>query len=687
MQYTRQTVLASLVALAALVLPSGAMAMDMANPLPTTLAGWSQGAQLFDGLGPFHRRITTRSPLAQRYFDQGMRLLWAFNHDESTRSFARALELDSRCAMCAWGVALTIGPNYNFAELAAPRARVAFAASTRAQALARAGTPVERALVAALALRYPGDQPLDAQAVMPVLTAYADSMRAVARRFPADLDVQVLYAESLMNLHAWKLWGADGKPAEGTPEIEQILEHVLARQPMHMGALHYYVHAMEASPHPEKALVAAEHLRGYAPAAGHLEHMPAHILQRVGLYEQAAEANRKGAAADLAYMARTTPPDYYPMYLGHNYQFLAYSAAMEGRQAESTDALRRSRAGMSDALLKAMPGTDWYVAQSYATEVWFGEWDALLAEAAPDAQLPGLTGGYLYGTAMALAGKGRVAEARERLAQLDALRATVPADTPAGLNVLRDVLAVASSIVEARIATAEARDADAVHALEEAVRLEDALAYDEPADWFMPSRHLLGAQLLRMGGAADAEHAYREQLLRQPHDGWALRGLANALQSEGRVAESLAVAAQFREAWSHATVAIESSAFWPAADASRTDATPPVAAVAAAALAAGLAHPPAGQAVLDVRTPEEFAAGHVPGARNIPVQQLESRLGELDGARSGPLVVYCRTGHRAGIALQVLAAHGFTRLAHLEGDMQGWLADGLPVEPAANPQR
>jgi tetratricopeptide (TPR) repeat protein len=495
------------------------------------------------------------------FFDQGMRFLWVFNHDESTRSFARALELDPSCAMCAWGVALTIGPNYNLPELVESRAKIAFEASTRAQKLAGSATAVEPALISALAHRYPKAQPLDAQTALPVLTDYAAAMRDVAQRFPDDLDVQTLYPEAMMNLHAWKLWNADGTPAEGTNEIVVALERVLARQPMHVGALHYYVYAMEASPHPEKALVAAERLRGLAPAAGHLEHMPSHILQRVGRYEEAAEANRKGAAADVAYMAKTTPLDYYPMYLGHNYQFLAFSTAMEGREAETLNAVRRSRTSMSDALLKEMPGTDWYVAELYAAYVRFGEWDELLTEPAPDQSLPGLTGGYLYVTAVALAAKGRSAEARERLAQLNTLIANLPADAPAGQNTLHDVLVVATRVAAARIAISGGRQREALRDLREAVRLEDGLAYDEPSDWFFPARHVLGAELLRAGMASEAEQAYREELKLQPHDGWALCGLAQALGAEGHRASARAAEAQFHQAWSHATVAISTSAF------------------------------------------------------------------------------------------------------------------------------
>jgi len=542
--------------------PSPASSVTMDVHLPTALADWSRGAQIFEGLGTYHRRVSTSSPEAQRYFDQGMRLLWGFNHDESTRSFARALELDPSCAMCAWGIALTVGPNYNLPILAEPRAKIAFEATSRARSVAGSATPVEQALIATLALRYPNGQPLDPQSAGPVLASYAGAMRNVAQHFPDDLDVQTLYAEAMMTVHAWKLWNADGTPAPGTTDILTTLESVLKRTPMHVGALHYYIHAIEASPHPEQGLAAAARLHTLAPAAGHLVHMPAHILQRVGRYEAAAEANRKGAAADEAYLAKTGPLDYYPtMYISHNYQFLAYSAAAEGREAETLDAVQRSRASVSDAMLKEMPGMDWYVAELYTAPVRFGKWDALLTEAPPAPGLPGLVGGYLYANAVALAATNRLTEARARLGQLDTLIAGLPSDLPAGQNTLRDVLAVGRHVVAARIGMAEGHREEALRDLEDAVRLEDALAYDEPSDWFFPVRHLLGVELMHDGKFQDAERVYRDDLERHPGNGWALFGLKQALNAEGRIAEAHAAEAAFQGAWRHATISISASAF------------------------------------------------------------------------------------------------------------------------------
>lgn len=529
--------------------------------VPTTLAQWAEGAQLFEGLDDFHRKITTDSKKAQAYFDQGMRFLWAFNHDEATRSFAKAAQLDPHCAMCFWGVALTVGPNYNQPMMAGSRAEVAWEALQQANTQAPRTMPMEQALIGALAARYPNEKPLDPTNESPVLAAYARSMQDAAGRFPDDSDVQTLTAEALMNINAWKLWSLDGAPAPGTDEIVARLEGVLAKDPRHPGANHYYIHALEASPHPEAAVTAAERLSGMMPAAGHLEHMPAHIMQRVGRYADAAEANRKGAAADLAYFTKTKPLDYYTMYTAHNYQFLAFSTAMEGRRAETLDAARRSRAVMSDDLMTAMPGTDWYVAEFYAAMVRFGMWDEMLAEPAPNAKLSGLSAGYRYGRATALAAKGHINEAKAELSDLERLTAGVAADDCAGLNPATDVFAVAVLVVRARISAAQEKNDDAIALLTEAAAKEDRLTYDEPSDWFFPVRHLLGAALLRAGKPQESEAVYREDLRRHPENGWALYGLAQSLAAQHKNAEAQEARRHFDTAWKNADVVLETSAF------------------------------------------------------------------------------------------------------------------------------
>jgi tetratricopeptide (TPR) repeat protein len=546
---------------AALALAAPALAQHEAHAPPprASVADWAKGARLFEGLGSFHRKITTSSPEAQRYFDQGMRFVWAFNHDEATRSFAKAAELDPKCASCFWGVALTLGPNYNMPVMAEPRARAGWEALGKAMKNVYDVTPVEQALIWALRKRFDGPKPLDPSNTAPLLAAYVTEMKGVASRFPNDMDVLTLLAEGLMNTNPWKLWNADGKPGRGTPEILAALQKVLTQDPKHPGANHYWIHAVEASLHPERALPSADVLVGMMPAAGHLEHMPAHIFQRVGRYEDSAEANRKGAAADVAYLKLTAAPDYYPMYLIHNYQFLAYSAAMEGRGAETVEALRKARAAVPDAMLMAMPGLDWSIGYLYDGMARFGRWDELLAEPAPNPKLAGLTIAWLQARATALAAKGRVAEAKALLPALERALAAVPADAAQGQNLARPLYEIGLLKAKARIALAEGGRAAALMHLREAVAKEDALAYNEPSDEFFPVRHLLGAALLEAGRATEAEAVYREDLRRNPANGWALHGLAAALAAQGQ--DVTALKAQFAEAWRHADTRLTASAF------------------------------------------------------------------------------------------------------------------------------
>ncbi|HEX8622711.1 MAG TPA: hypothetical protein VF718_12145 [Allosphingosinicella sp.] len=543
----------------ALAAPALAQHEGHAPPPRASVADWAIGAQLFDGLGSFHRPVTTSSPEAQKYFDQGMRLVWAFNHDEATRSFAKAAEIDPKCASCYWGVALTLGPNYNMPIMTQPRARAGWEALGKAQANAGSATPVEQALIAALAKRFDGPRPLDPSNSAPLLAAYVTAMEDVARRFPDDMDVQTMLAEGLMNTNPWKLWTADGKPGLGTPAILAALQKVLAKDPKHPGANHYWIHAVEASLDPARAVPSADVLVGMMPAAGHLEHMPAHIYQRVGRYEESAEANRKGAAADVAYLKLTAAPDYYPRYLIHNYQFLAYAAAMEGRRAETVKALRDARAAVPDEMLLAMPGLDWSIGYLYDGMARFGLWDEILAEPAPNPKLAGLSIAWLQARATALAAKGRVAEARALLPELDRAIAAVPAEATQGQNLARPLYEIGALKAKARIAIAEGKVETAIEWLRQAVTKEDRLAYNEPSDEFFPVRHLLGAALLQRGWPAAAEAVYREDLVRNPANGWALHGLAKALEAQGKKAD--AEKARFAEAWRNADTPLTASAF------------------------------------------------------------------------------------------------------------------------------
>jgi tetratricopeptide (TPR) repeat protein len=319
---------------------------------------------------------------------------------------------------------------------------------------------------------------------------------------------------------------------------------------------------MEASPDPGKAVASAERLRGMMPAAGHLEHMPAHIMQRVGRYEEAAEANRRGVAADRVYFEATAAPDYYPMYLAHNYSFLAFSAATEGRKAETLAAVQSVVQTVPVDMMLAMGDSGWNLTQQYAALVRFGLWDEMIAQLAPDPRASGLTAGYLYARGVALAARGRVDDAKGALAELQKLGAAAAPQTLAGFNTLRDVVSVAQAIVAARIAASEERSDDAIALLEQAVAAEDKLAYNEPADWFFPARHLLGAQLLLAGRAAQAEQVYREDLRRHPRNGWALQGLAAALKGQGKTRDAIRTTHELAAVWQHADIKLPGSAFW-----------------------------------------------------------------------------------------------------------------------------
>lgn len=539
--------------------PAPSTAAAKAPPRHAPASRWSSleaagdGAMLFGDLGALHRPITTASAGAQQYFDQGLRLLFAFNHDEAARSFARAAQLDPSCAMCLWGVAYALGPNYNVPMLP-DRFALAWQALGKALVVSPQATPVERALIEALARRYRGPEPHGPDAQRPLNVAYADAMRDVAKRFPGDADVQVLAAEARMDVDPWKLWSKDGTPAPGTQEILDTLEAVLARHPDHPGANHYYIHAIEASPHPEKGLPEARRLPGLMPGAGHVVHMPAHIYQRVGMYEEASQANRDAIIADRAYLAKTTPPGYYPMYIGHNYGFLAYSSAMEGRAGEALAAAREAAKAIPPQMLAMMPGMDFFPSEPLLVMVRFGRWDELLAEPRPDPRYHAMTGLWLHANGMALAAKGRLDEAQANLSELRTLISQVPPAEQASNNSTRAVLGVGAKALEARIA--QARDEPRALALwAQAVALEDGLAYAEPADWFYPLRHFQGAALLQAGKPREAEAVFRADLARHPKNGWALSGLAQALRAQNKSRQAKRVETQLARAWKRADTA------------------------------------------------------------------------------------------------------------------------------------
>ncbi|HUM11646.1 MAG TPA: hypothetical protein VLT82_11905 [Myxococcaceae bacterium] len=530
-----------------------------APAVPASVLALAQGAQLFDDLGTLSRPVGTTSPEAQRYFDQGLRLSYGFNHDEATRSFARAAELDPGCAACLWGVAWTLGPNYNVPMLP-DRAQAAWDALQAARERASRARPVEQALITALATRYRGPQPVDPPGQQPMNEAFAAAMREVAKAHPDDDDVQIIFAESLMDVNPWHLWTLDGQPAPGTEEIVATLERVLGRDPRHPGANHYYIHAVEASTSPDRAVPSAERLPGLMPAAGHIVHMPAHIFQRVGRYADASEANRRAIRADEAYLARTKPPGYYPMYLGHNHGFLAYSASMLGRSEESLRAARAATQAIPPEMLDMMPGMDFFAAEPLLVMVRFGKWKELLVEPRPPAKYPTLAGLWLHARGMALASTGKSGEAQAMMRELRALATKLPPDLIAGQNPASAMCRLGADAIEARVAERARTWKPALAAWRRAVIQEDGFAYNEPADWFYPMRHYLGAALLEAKKPKEAEAVYREDLRRNPNNGWALHGLAASLAAQGRKDEASVARRKFEEAWKDADIKLTRSA-------------------------------------------------------------------------------------------------------------------------------
>ena len=513
---------------------------------------------LFDNLGSYHHPITTSSPLARRYFDQGLRLVYAFNHDEAIRAFREAARLDPDCAMAQWGVALALGPNYNLA-LDAEHNQAAYEAAQRAQALAPKASEAERAYIEAVGKRYSVEPGADRKALD---RAYADAMRQVAHRYPDDPDAATLFAEALMDLRPWDLWTLDGEPQPGTLEIAATLEAVLAKYPEHPGANHYYIHVMEASPRPERALPSAQRIAELEPGAGHLVHMPSHIYMRLGRYADAAEANRRAIGVDLQYLARVKPEGIYPMmYYPHNIHFLWAAASMEGRSQEALQAARDVVKHLNPEMVEQMPMLEAYTPTLLFALVRFGKWQEVLQEPAPPAGQRYTTGIWHYARGLALAATGRAAQAGAEQARVSAIAKEIPADRIIGDNTpAATLLQLAAETLAGEIAARSGQPDRGIRHLEEAVRLQDGLPYTEPPPWYYPVRQSLGAVLLQAGRAAQAEAVYREDLRRNPHNGWSLYGLAASLRAQ-KGKDAGPVEQEYRQAWAHADVTLTASRF------------------------------------------------------------------------------------------------------------------------------
>lgn len=519
---------------------------------------------LFEGIGPHKRAMTTSSPEAQKYLDQGLTWAYAFNHDEAIRSFAHAAKLDPQCAMAHWGVALCNGPHINNPAMDEEHSVAAWEALKRAEALADGASPVERALIGALAARYAdpaaGKLPLTPEERAPYDRAYAEAMKKVHHAYPDDTDVGVLYAEALMDLLPWDLWDhRTGEPRRETPEIIAVLEHVLELDPNHPGAAHLYIHAMEASPTPEKAIAAADVLRTLVPISGHLVHMPGHIDVQVGRWAQASEQNRRAIEADERYRKISPRQGFYRIYMAHNHQFLAWSCMMEGRSEEAISAARAMLDGIPPELLRDQaPLIDGYTPIDIDALIRFGKWDDLLAMEKPPEYLPIRTAMWHFGRGAALAARGETEKADEELAKLREAIKAVPEGAIMTLNPADKVLAIAENTLAGEIALRKGEIDEAVSKLTRAVELEDDLRYIEPPDWIQPVRHSLGAVLLAADRIDEAERVYRKDLEIWPENGWSLWGLAQCLKEKGSP-EAAAVEARFKKAWANADTEIHAT--------------------------------------------------------------------------------------------------------------------------------
>ncbi len=507
---------------------------------------------LYDNLGKHHYTIGTGVPLAQRYFDQGLRLYYAFNHQEAIRAFTESARLDPSCAMCYWGIALAQGPNIN-APMDAAAGRAAYDAIQKALEHQEKASARERALIGALATRYLADPPEDRTKLD---AAYAAAMRDVARRFPDDPEAATLYAESLMDLSPWNYWTADGKARKDTPELLAQLEKVMKANRDHPGANHFYIHAVEAVD-PQRALAAAERLAGLMPGAGHLVHMPGHIYIRVGRYEDAIKANEHAVHADETFIRDQSPAAgiYVMGYYPHNYDFLAFAASMIGRSAQAIAAAEKIASLAPQELLRE-PGMTFlqhHQTRHLQMKVRFSRWDDILKATPPAEDLPHARAMWHYARGRALAAQGEVKAADAELARLRAT-AQDPKLMPQKLefNTSGAVLAVATEVLAGHIAAAKGDMSGAIGHLREAARLEDGLVYGEPPEWTVPVRQDLGKVSLKAGRAAEAEKVLREDLKRFPDNGWSLQTLAEALQQQNRKAEAEAVSKRARKIWASA---------------------------------------------------------------------------------------------------------------------------------------
>ncbi len=511
---------------------------------------------LVSGLGNAHHPVSTKNPEAQKFFDQGLRFIYAFNHDEAARSFQKAADLDPKLAIAYWGIAEAVGPNYND-PASDDRFKHAHEEIQKAVDLSGGASPSEQAYIQAMAKRFPADPKADRRKAA---EEYHDAMREVMKKFPDDLDAATLFAESGMNLHPWGLWHVDGTPEAGTEEIVATLESVIRRDPNHLGAIHYYIHSVEASPNPERALAGANKLASLAPNAGHIVHMPAHVYIRTGDYEAAVKTNEEAAAVDRAYIKASGAQGIYPMmYYSHNLHFIAMCSAMDGNYAEAKKNADMLAEHVGPAV-KMMPPLEGFMTIPMAVNLRFHRWDDILAMKQPDPDMKATTGFWHFGRGMALAGKGRVEEAEAEYKIVSDAEAATPADAIFAMpinNKTKDILKIAEDVLGAKIAMARKDNGQAIMLLTAAVAIQDTLKYGEPPDWFFPVRESLGGVLLMNGDAASAEKVFRADLDRNPRNPRSLFGLQQALKAQDRTYDAGFVGDQFKASWKGGATALK----------------------------------------------------------------------------------------------------------------------------------
>ena len=502
------------------------------------------------GLGPMHHPVTTADAEAQRYFDQGLNLLYGFNHDEALKSFQQAAKLDPNLAMAYWGIAYAAGPNYNL-PVDWARETISYDAITKAQSLAASASPSERAYIAALAKRFTSDKSANLHQLD---VDYANAMREVMKSYPDDLDAATLFAESMMGLRPWKLWNPDGTPAPGTEEIVSTLESVLRRNPKHLGAMHFYIHAVEASPQPERALAEADHLGALAPTSGHLVHMPAHIYIRTGDFQNAAAVNEAAAKADEAYIAKAKLQGVYPlMYYSHNLHFLAAAYSADGRLSDALRSASRLENNVGPHV-KDVPMLEGFMPTRYWVLARFHRWDDILKLPAPPAGRTFQGMMWHYARGLAYAHEHDLAHAEGERTALETDAAKLPPDLMVSTvgNTAVQVAKVADAVLAAEITEANAGAEASLPAWRAAVVEYDKVAYAEPPDWYYSVRESLGGALLRARHYQEAEAVFREDLTRNRRSGRSLFGLATALKGQGKDYDSGFVMQEYKAAWSKA---------------------------------------------------------------------------------------------------------------------------------------